>query len=94
MHTTQQEVCRRAPSLQLHFQPQFSITKVKEFVYLDNMSRSDSKLDDSLLRYLTSGFLDKRAKSGERKPPGSREKVEGGWGGLWIVAGHNRKQEV
>lgn len=58
-------------------------------MYLDNMNRSDSKLDDSLLRYLTSGFLDKRAKSGERKPSGAR-----GVGGLWIVAGHNRKQEV
>lgn len=35
------------------------------------------KLDDSLLRYLTRGFFDKRAKSGERKLLGSMEKVEG-----------------
>lgn len=65
-------------------------------MYLDNMSRSDSKLDDSLLRYLTSGFLDKRAKSGERKPPGSREKVEGGGGdfGLLLDTTGSRKCEA
>lgn len=35
------------------------------------------KLNDSLLRYVIRGFLDKRAKSSERKLLGSTEKVEG-----------------
>lgn len=36
------------------------------------------KVDDSLLRYLMRGFLDKAEKSGERQLPCSTEKVERG----------------
>lgn len=43
------------------------------------------------LGYLTRGFLDKIEKSEESELPCSTEKVDGV---LWIVAGHNRKQEV
>lgn len=64
-------------------QASVSKTKVKEFLYLDHLSPSDSKLEDSPPRYLTRGFLEKRAKFGERKPLGLVEKVEEGGGDFY-----------
>lgn len=84
MNTTQQEACSRASLL--HYEP---IIKVNEFVDLQH----PSKPDDSPLRYSTRGFLDKRAKSGERKLPGSTEKLERGLG-LSLDTTGSRKCDV
>lgn len=68
---------------------------MKEFLYLDPLSPSDSKLEDSPPRYLARAFLEKRAKFGERKPLGFVEKVEegGGVGFLQDTTG-SRKHEA
>ena len=71
---------RRPVAERPHCSFSFSLSSLEEFVCPEHISHNDGKraLMTPELRYLTRRFLDKRAKSGERKPLGSMAKVEGG----------------